>query len=70
MARSELHADSDVPRLARTLELVLTGAVLSVAIEADGAGPAWFRAQADAVLAPHVAGQRTRPARDAAAPGA
>jgi hypothetical protein len=39
VARSELHADTDVPRLARTLELVLTGGVLSVAIEADGAGP-------------------------------
>jgi AcrR family transcriptional regulator len=62
VARGELHADIDVPRLARTLELVLTGAVLSVALEADGASPAWFQAQADAVLAPYITRRRTRPA--------
>ena len=60
VARGELHVDTDVPRLARTLELVLTGGVLSVAIEPADAGPAWFRAQADAVLAPYVAERRTR----------
>ena len=60
VARGELHADTDVPRLARTLELVLTGGLLSVALEVDGAGPAWFRAQADAVLGPYVAERRTR----------
>lgn len=60
VARGELHADTDVPQLARTLELVLTGGVLSLALEADGAGPTWFRAQADAVLAPYVAERRTR----------
>ena len=61
VARGELHADTDVPRLARTLELVLTGGVLSVALEADGAGPTWFRAQADAVLAPYMAERRPGP---------
>ena len=61
VARGELHADTDVFRLARTLELVLTGGLLSVALEVDGAGPAWFRAQADAVLAPYTTEHRTRP---------
>ena len=61
VARGELRTDTDVPRLTRTLELVLTGAVLSLALEADGAGPGWFRAQADAVLAPYVAERRMRP---------
>ena len=64
VAQGELLAGTDVPRLARTLHLVLTGAVLSVAIEAEGSGPAWFRAQADAVLTPYVgkprAGRRIR----------
>lgn len=55
----ELRPETDVPRLARTLELVLTGALLSWALEGEGVGAEWFGAQADAVLAPYLAGRPT-----------
>lgn len=51
----ELREGVPAARLARTVETVLSGAMMTWAIYQEGAAAAWVRAELDAVLAPYVA---------------
>jgi AcrR family transcriptional regulator len=51
----ELREGASSARLARTVETVLSGAVMTWAIYQEGTAAAWVRAELDAVLAPYVA---------------
>jgi len=59
----ELAPGTDVPRLARTVETVVGGSLLTWAHYREGPAARWIGADVDAVLAPHLA---RRPARTAA----
>ncbi len=49
----ELAGDTDVRKLARTVEASLSGALLTWAIYREGTAAKWIRETVDAVLAPH-----------------
>ena len=51
----ELRDDVRVARLARTVEALLSGSVLTWAVYQEGTATAWVRADLDALLAPYVA---------------
>ena len=51
----ERQAGVDPARLARTIEAVVGGSLLSWAFYEDGSAARWVRADLDAVLAPHLA---------------
>ena len=54
----ELARGTDVRALARTVEVVLSGSLLTWALYQDGTAERWLRENVDAVLAPHLAGTR------------
>ena len=54
VASGELVPNTDVARLARTVETVLGGSLITWATYQDGTAAAWLRADVDAVLAPHA----------------
>ena len=54
VAAGELVPNTDVARLARTVETVLGGSLITWATYQEGTAAAWLRADVDAVLAPHV----------------
>jgi AcrR family transcriptional regulator len=49
----ELRKDTDTRALARTIECIVSGALLTWAIYAEGSARKWMRDVMDAVLAPH-----------------
>lgn len=62
VAAGELALRTDVRALARTVEALLSGSLLTWAFYHDGPAARWIRADLDAVLAPYVGTQR-RPRR-------
>jgi AcrR family transcriptional regulator len=52
--RGELRSDCDAARLARTVEAVVSGSVLTWAIYQQGRATTWVRADLDGVLAPYL----------------
>jgi hypothetical protein len=59
----ELDAGVDPARLARTIESVVGGSLLSWAFYQEGSAARWVRADLDAVLAPHLASVPVRKVR-------
>jgi AcrR family transcriptional regulator len=55
VSAGELRPDVRPARLARTVEAVLSGSVLTWAVYREGSVAAWVRADLNAVLAPYVA---------------
>ena len=60
VAAGELAPGTDVGALARTLEVVLNGSLLTWAFYQEGSAERWLRDNVDAVLAPHLAERRLR----------
>ena len=61
VAAGELAPDTDARALARTVEVVLNGALFTWAVEPEGTAERWLEANVQAVLAPHRApAARTR----------
>jgi AcrR family transcriptional regulator len=61
VADGELHKDVDHRSLARTVETVISGSLMTWACYRDGSALAWIRRELEAVLTPHLA--RTRRGR-------
>jgi AcrR family transcriptional regulator len=59
VASGELRKDVDPRRLARTVEAVIGGSLMSWACYREGSASAWIRRDLDAVLEPHLARRRT-----------
>jgi AcrR family transcriptional regulator len=59
----ELRRGTHVRALARTVEAVLSGSLLTWAFTHEGLAAHWLRADLDAVLAPHCASPPRRPQR-------
>jgi AcrR family transcriptional regulator len=57
VAAGELRPDVDAARLARTVEAVLSGSLLTWAFYQEGTAKRWLADDLDAVLAPHRAAQ-------------
>ena len=53
--QGELRNDVSPPRLARTIEAVIGGSMMSWACYREGRAAAWIRQDLDAVLEPHLA---------------
>jgi hypothetical protein len=56
----ELTADASPPRLARAIEAIVTGSMLSWAIYQEGTAAEWMRADVDMLLRPYLT-RRRRP---------
>jgi len=54
----ELQKDVDALRLARTIEAIIGGSLMSWACYREGSAAAWIRQHLDAVLEPHLARRR------------
>ena len=59
MAAGELAAGTDTRTLARTVETVLSGALLTWAMYQEGTAARWIRDSVDAVLEPHLAPRKS-----------
>jgi AcrR family transcriptional regulator len=59
-AAGELRRDVDVRSLARTVETVIGGSLMSWACYREGPAVAWIRRDLEAVLAPHLPRRRSR----------
>jgi AcrR family transcriptional regulator len=57
VAAGELAPGTEVDALTRAVQSVLSGSLFVWASHAEGTAAAWVRADLDAVLAPHVAGE-------------
>jgi AcrR family transcriptional regulator len=55
VAAGELRADTDVPRLARAIEVTLRGSMLNWTVYREGSAAAWLRQDLDATLRPYLA---------------
>ena len=66
----ELAARTDARALARTVEAVLSGSLLTWAFYEQGTAARWVRADVDAVLAPYVVSGASRARKAGAARGA
>lgn len=58
VAKGELAKGTDVPALARTLEVTLNGSLITWAFYQEGTPAKWLRSNADAVLAPYLTAPR------------
>lgn len=67
IAKRELVRATDAKKLARTIEAVLSGSMMTWAHYRQGTAAAWMRDDLDAVLAPHLA-KRRRPSRPSRKP--
>lgn len=65
IAEGELRSDADVRRLARTVETVIGGSLMSWACYREGSAATWMRRDLDAVLQPYLNSRR----RASATPG-
>jgi len=63
VAEGELHAATDVQRLARSIEVTLRGSVLTWTLYRRGRSADWLRADLDAVLGPYQSQPNRRPRR-------
>lgn len=63
IAAGELTGVASAARLARTLEAIVSGSLLTWAFYQEGSAARWVRADVDAVLAPHVTSRRRRARR-------
>jgi len=54
----ELARDTDIEKLARVLETVMGGALLTWGIYREGTAQQWMREHVDTVLAPHLSSRR------------
>ena len=63
VAAGELARATDVRTLARTIEVALSGALLTYAVYLEGTAARWLRDNVDAVLAPHLVRRRGKRAR-------
>jgi AcrR family transcriptional regulator len=61
VAAGELVRGTDTRALARTVEVVLSGSLLTWAFYHDGTAARWIRADVDAVLAPYLGTRRRHP---------
>lgn len=52
--RRELARDTDAAALARNVEALVSGALLSWAVHRQGTAAAWIRRHVDALIAPHL----------------
>jgi AcrR family transcriptional regulator len=59
-ARGELSRDTDVAGLARNIEALVSGALLTWAFHEQGSAASWLRAHVDALLRPHLRSSRKR----------
>lgn len=66
----ELHAGADPARMARTIEAVMGGSLLSWAFYQEGSAARWVRADVDAVLAPYLATTAAKAPKASKAPKA
>lgn len=66
-SRRELSPDTDVPALARNIEALISGALLTWAFHEQGAAAEWLRSHIDALLRPHLRAGRKKGARSPAA---
>jgi AcrR family transcriptional regulator len=55
VAAGELRADTDAPRLARSIEITLGGSFLAWALYREGSAAGWLRDDLEATLRPHLA---------------
>ena len=62
-ARGELSHDTDIGALARNIEALISGALLTWAFHERGTAAAWLRNHVDALLVPHVRAGRRKPKR-------
>lgn len=62
-ARGELSRDTDIGALARNIEALISGALLTWAFHERGTAAAWLRNHVDALLVPHVRAGRRNPKR-------
>ena len=60
VAAGELLPRTEVPRLARSLETVMGGALLSWGIYREGPADRWMRDEVESVLAPHLTKRKRR----------
>jgi AcrR family transcriptional regulator len=67
VTRGELARDTDVAPLARNIEALISGALLTWAFHEQGTAGTWLRSHIDALLRPHVNARRTRARRSPAA---
>ena len=63
VGRGELARDSDVGGLARNIEALISGALLTWAFHEQGTAATWLRSHLDALLRPHLRARRTRAVR-------
>lgn len=54
VAARELRAGTDVPALARSIEVTLRGSILNWTLYREGSAAAWLREDLDATLRPHL----------------
>ena len=68
VAKGELRADTDASALARTVEITVSGALMTWAMyEDEGPAAQWLRDAVDAVLAPYVSAAAKSPRKRATA---
>ncbi|HUQ80662.1 MAG TPA: TetR family transcriptional regulator [Gemmatimonadaceae bacterium] len=60
VAARELKRGTDIPALARTVEAMVNGSMMTWAFYSEGPAERWIRHDVDAVLAPYLAGARKR----------
>ena len=65
----ELDAGVDAARLARTIESMLGGSLLSWAFYQEGPASRWVRADIEAVLAPYLPAKKKAPRRGSSQAG-
>lgn len=59
-SRGEVSRDTDVASLARNIEAMISGALLTWAFHEEGSAAAWLRAHLDALLRPYLRAARKR----------
>jgi AcrR family transcriptional regulator len=59
VAKGELKPGTDVPALARTVEAMVNGSMMTWAFYADGPAERWIKDDVNAVLKPHLATRRS-----------
>ena len=66
-SRGELAHGTDVGSLARNIEALISGALLTWAFHEQGTAAAWLRSHIDALLRPHLRARRKRTRKSPAA---
>jgi hypothetical protein len=60
IAARELHEDTDVEALARSIEVTLGGSFLNWTVYREGSAADWLRKDLEATLRPHVVSRKKR----------